>query len=140
NLDWATAAALPNAAMGSYFPLRTRAKVEEGETVLINGGTGMTGRMAIQLAKFFGASKVIVSGHIKGKEQELRQLGADALLSTELEDAVFVEKLKDCLDGQPLHVVVDYLWGRSTELIINHLTGNGKGFADFQTRIVTVGS
>src|SRR5262249_29216743 len=50
-LDDSTAAALPNAVIGSAMALRFRAGIEPGETVLINGATGVTGRIAVQLAK-----------------------------------------------------------------------------------------
>lgn len=51
----ATAAAIPNAVAGSGMALRFRAGIEPGETVLINGATGFTGQMAIQIAKYYGA-------------------------------------------------------------------------------------
>src|SRR5699024_10828623 len=47
NIDWLSAAAIPNAAMGSYLPLKVKAGVKEGDVVLINGGTGVTGKLAI---------------------------------------------------------------------------------------------
>ena len=50
-LDDASAAAIPNAVMGSALALLFRAKMQPGETVLINGATGVTGRMAIQVAR-----------------------------------------------------------------------------------------
>lgn len=56
-IDNVTAAALPNAVIGSAMALRFRAKMQKGETVLINGATGFTGKMAVQLAKYYGAKK-----------------------------------------------------------------------------------
>src|SRR4051812_35877983 len=56
NLDFETAAALPNALMGSDGALLIRAKIQKGETVLINGATGVTGKVAVQIAKYRGAS------------------------------------------------------------------------------------
>jgi NADPH:quinone reductase-like Zn-dependent oxidoreductase len=50
-LDDASAAALPNAVFGSAMALRFRAGIEPGDTVLINGATSFTGRVAIQIAK-----------------------------------------------------------------------------------------
>jgi NADPH:quinone reductase-like Zn-dependent oxidoreductase len=61
-LDIVTAAALPNAVMGSAMPLRFRAAMQAGETVLVNGATGVTGRMAVQLAKYYGAKRIIATG------------------------------------------------------------------------------
>ena len=58
----ATAASMPNAVAGSAMALRFRAGIKPGETVLINGATGFTGQMAIQVAKHYGAKKIIVTG------------------------------------------------------------------------------
>src|SRR5580692_5580735 len=54
-IDAAMAAAIPPSALTSYFPLKYTAKLQEGQTVLINGATGVSGRMAIKVAKLLGA-------------------------------------------------------------------------------------
>jgi NADPH:quinone reductase-like Zn-dependent oxidoreductase len=46
-IDDAVAAALPNAVAGSAMALRFRAGMQPGETVLINGATGFTGKIAV---------------------------------------------------------------------------------------------
>ncbi len=61
-IDDATAAAMPNAVAGSAMALRFRAGIKPGETVLINGATGFTGIMAVQIAKHYGAMNIIVTG------------------------------------------------------------------------------
>lgn len=140
NIDMPSASAIPNAAMGSYLPLKVRAKIKKGDVVLINGGTGVTGKMAIQLAKFYGASRVIVAGRVKDREEELKSLGADQFISTEQEDEAFIKQLKQMNEGIPLDIVIDYLWGRSAELIINHLAGEGvNNFAEQPAKFITVG-
>ncbi|HVN14115.1 MAG TPA: hypothetical protein VMT73_00120, partial [Anaerolineales bacterium] len=54
-IDDGIAAALPNAVGGSAMGLRFRAGMRQGETVLINGATGFTGKIAVQIAKYYGA-------------------------------------------------------------------------------------
>lgn len=61
-IDDASACALPNAVAGSAMALRFRAHIKEGETVLINGATGFTGKIAVQMAKHYGAKRIIVTG------------------------------------------------------------------------------
>lgn len=63
----ALAAALPNAVMGSSLALLCRAKLQQGEAVLINGATGVTGKLAIQLAKHYGARKVVAKQDVMKK-------------------------------------------------------------------------
>jgi NADPH:quinone reductase-like Zn-dependent oxidoreductase len=57
-LDDATAAAVPNPAGSSWLPLKWRAKLQPGETVLVLGATGAAGKLAIQIAKLLGAGRV----------------------------------------------------------------------------------
>jgi NADPH:quinone reductase-like Zn-dependent oxidoreductase len=73
-IDFALAAALPNALVGSDMALLYRAKMEAGQTVLINGTTGVTGKIAVQMAKNRGAKKVIVTGRNQEILNELLQL------------------------------------------------------------------
>lgn len=137
-LDDATAAALPNAAMGSALALRFRAGLQPGETVLINGATGFTGKMAIQLAKHYGAGKIIVTGRNEEILKTLPALGADQIVTLNQDDACFVEQLKKIHAVTPINVVIDYLWGHSAELILSSLKGTGTFSA--RTRYISIGS
>src|SRR5690625_3343752 len=61
-VDAITASALPASALTSLFPLQWGAKIKTGETVLINGATGVAGKLAVQIAKLLGAGRVIGTG------------------------------------------------------------------------------
>ncbi|MFT4203668.1 MAG: zinc-binding alcohol dehydrogenase family protein [Chitinophagaceae bacterium] len=137
-IDDATAAALPNAVMGSALALRFRAVLQNGETVLLNGATGVTGKIAVQIAKYYGAKKVIATGRNDISLQELLSLGADEIISLNQEDESFVAQIKNRHGENPIDVVIDYLWGHSAELVLSALQGNG-GFSH-RTRFVTVGA
>lgn len=137
-IDYAVAAALPNAVMGSALALRFRAALQNGETVLINGATGVTGRVAVQIAKYYGAKKVIAIGRNEQSLKELLTLGADEIITFGQDDEVFVSQLKKQHQETPIDIVVDYLWGKSAELILSALKGNG-GFSH-RTRYITVGA
>ena len=54
-----------------------RAAMQPGDTVLINGATGFTGRVAVQIARHYGAKKVIATGRNPESLQALLDLGAD---------------------------------------------------------------
>ncbi|MGL5235966.1 MAG: quinone oxidoreductase family protein [Empedobacter falsenii] len=137
NLDDAIAAALPNAVMGSALALRFRAGLQKGETVLINGATGVTGKIAVQLAKHYGAKKVVVTGRNKDSLQELLSLGADEIISLEQDNETFILQLQNLHKQNPIEIVIDYLWGKSAEMILLALKDNG-GFSS-RTRYITVG-
>src|SRR5262245_31917919 len=75
-IDAVTAAALPASALTSLFPLKWTAKLQPGETVLINGATGVSGKLAVQIAKQLGAGRVIGTGRNEESLKQLAELGA----------------------------------------------------------------
>lgn len=56
SLTMAEAAALPLVSVTAWEGLIDRAKVRPGQTVLVYGGTGGVGHIAVQLAKWAGAT------------------------------------------------------------------------------------
>ena len=76
-IDDTTAAAIANPGLSSWSALTQRAKLVVGETVLINGATGTSGRLAVQVAKRLGAAKVIATARNAARLQALTALGAD---------------------------------------------------------------
>jgi NADPH:quinone reductase-like Zn-dependent oxidoreductase len=100
-------AAAVNPVMSSWVALRQRIQFEPGQSVLVLGATGSSGRMAIQVAKHFGAGQVIGAGRDPKRLAELASLGADAAVA--LDNASAVADLARDVD-----VVIDYLWGPVT--------------------------
>ena len=70
DIDAGTAVALPSSAMTSLFPLKWGVKMKPGETVLINGATGVSGKLAVQIAKHLGAGRVIGTGRNEASLQK----------------------------------------------------------------------
>jgi NADPH:quinone reductase-like Zn-dependent oxidoreductase len=134
----AIAAAMPNAVAGSAMALRFRAAIQPGETVLINGATGFTGQMAIQIAKHYGAKKIIVTGRNEKTLQSLLALGADEIISLKQDDQSIINQLKTIQQNTPIDIVLDYLWGHSAELIFAFL--KGKGNFTHTVRYVSIGA
>lgn len=137
-IDNAVAAALPNAVMGSAMALRFKAAMMNGETVLINGATGFTGKIAVQIAKHYGAKKVIATGRSEDSLQSLLALGADEIISTQQDDGKFSAQIKQIHHNTPIDIIIDYLWGRTVELILGSLKGNG--MFTHRTRFVSIGA
>jgi NADPH:quinone reductase-like Zn-dependent oxidoreductase len=91
--------------------------------VLINGATGFAGRVAVQVAKHYGAGKILATGRNPESLKTLLSLGADEVILTLEDDQLFVKQLKNKHASQPIDVVIDYLWGHSAELILSALKG-----------------
>ena len=84
NLDNETAAALPNPGISAWLSLAYRAKLLPGENVLVLGATGITGKLAVKIAKLLGAARVVAAGRNQQALNTLRDLGADATISLSL--------------------------------------------------------
>ena len=133
------AAALPNAILGSAVPLKARAKIERGDVVLINGATGITGKVAVQVAKHYGASKVIALGRNESVLQQLGEMESVVPLSLLQEEDDIVKQLQEIDRETPIRIVIDYLWGKPAELVLRSLQETGPGNRSHQVRFVTVG-
>lgn len=93
-------AAAMNPAMSAWVALRRRIEFRAGERVLVLGATGNAGRMAVQIAKRFGAAHVVAAGRDATRLARLPALGADETITfDEVERAADVD------------VVLDYVWG-----------------------------
>ena len=139
-IDDITAAALPNAIMGAALALKYRAEIKAGDTVLINGATGVTGQAAIQIAKYYGAKKVIATGRNPESLNLLLNLGADEVISLKDDDDKITSRLKEIHSSTPISSVIDYTWGHPAEIILNALKGGGLHNITSKVRFVTVGS
>jgi NADPH:quinone reductase-like Zn-dependent oxidoreductase len=117
DVDDATAAAIAIPAMSSWAALTVRSQITRGQTVLVNGATGISGRLGVQIAKLLGAGKVIATGRDAAMLQKLTALGADATVSLLQDeaalDAAFTQHFTDGVD-----IVLDYLWGASAERLL----------------------
>jgi NADPH:quinone reductase-like Zn-dependent oxidoreductase len=137
-LDDATAAALPNAVIGAAMGLRFKADIQPGDVVLINGATGFTGRVAVQIAKLYGAKKVIATGRNQQSLNDLLTIDADEVISVVQDDDQFIAQLSAIHAQTPIDVIIDYLWGHTAEMILACLQGDGS-FTNGM-RYVSVGS
>jgi NADPH:quinone reductase-like Zn-dependent oxidoreductase len=130
-VDDFTAAAIANPGMSSWAALAERAQLRRGETVLVNGATGIAGRLAVQIAKYMGAGKVIATGRDANALDELESIGADAVIPFRLtasnpDGAKQYEKTLKEQFSMGVDIVLDYLWGKSAETLIIAAAKAGK--------------
>jgi NADPH:quinone reductase-like Zn-dependent oxidoreductase len=114
-LDDITAAAIANPGMSAWAALVERAHLVRGETVLINGATGTAGRIAVQLAKYLGAGKVIATGR---NPEELAKLGVDLVIPFTKDMAQYEDALQQAF-ASGINIVIDYLWGQTAQAILS---------------------
>lgn len=133
-LDDISAAAMANPGMSAWAALVKRAQFQAGETVLINGATGSAGQLAVQIARYLGAKKIIATGR---NAQALTALAADECINLTADEQTINSQFATASAGQ-IDVVVDYLWGRSAELLLPILAKYTPG--DKPVRYVQVGS
>lgn len=137
DLDAVSAAAMAIPGMSSWAALVERAHFRKGETVLVNGATGASGRLAIQVAKHLGAKKVIATGRRTQVFDDLRRLGADVVIplagDRDALEAAFKPEF-----AQGVDVVLDYVWGASAEALV--IAGAKAGPDGVPIRYVQIGS
>jgi|HubBroStandDraft_1064217.scaffolds.fasta_scaffold67174_3 NADPH:quinone reductase-like Zn-dependent oxidoreductase len=138
-LDDATAAALPNPGVSAVLSLSQRAKVAKGEKVLILGATGVTGKLAVQIAKQLGAGRVIASGRNPQVLQKLRELGADATIPLNQPDDDLRKAFQQEAGKSGFNVIIDYVWGHPIEVLLSAITRPEFAAINSETRLVQVG-
>ncbi len=116
-LDDVTAAAIAIPGMSSWAALSDRARLERGETVLVNGATGAAGRLAVQIARHLGAGKIIATGRDEAALREVSALGAEVTISLRQDAAALDERLREQFAAR-VDVVLDYLWGPVAERLL----------------------
>ena len=139
DVDDITAAALPNPALSSWLPLVWRAQLKPGETVLILGATGVAGKLAIQIAKHLGAGRVIAAGRNEHVLETLPDLGADAIIALDQPDQQVTGAFVREASHKSFDIILDYLWGHPTEVLLESLTGHDLKAESSRIRLVEIG-
>ncbi len=111
-LSFKEAASLPLVAITAWEALIDRAKVQKGQTVLIHGGSGGVGQIAVQLAKWRGAT-VWTTVSSKEKEKIAKQLGADGCIF--YKEETVGEYVQRCTEGKGFDVVFDTVGGTTLD-------------------------
>jgi NADPH:quinone reductase-like Zn-dependent oxidoreductase len=139
DLDDLTAAALPNAALSSWLALVWRAQLAPGENVLVLGATGVAGKLAVQIAKHLGAGRVVAAGRNPQVLATLPNLGADAIISLSAADSEIISAFRREAGQQPFDIILDFVWGHPTEVLLEALTGDDVQAAPSRSHLVQIG-
>jgi NADPH:quinone reductase len=141
-LDDGTALALVLQGTTAWHLLRTAARLAAGESVVIHSAAGGVGSLATQLARAFGAGRVIATASSERKRELALELGADAAVDTSPEG--LTERLLEANDGRGLDVVLDSSGGEIFDASIKTLAPFGRmvvnGIATGDQNVVRTGS
>lgn len=102
------AAALPETLFTVWSNVFERGMADEGEWLLVHGGTSGIGTMAIKLANLFGVTIIVTCGSDE-KCDAARAMGAHHAIN--YKDSDFVEEVRRITDGRGVDVVLDMISG-----------------------------
>jgi NADPH2:quinone reductase len=117
------AAAIALVGITAHIGLFQCAKLQAGETVFVNGGTGGVGSTVAQMAKAAGA-KVITTAGSDEKVTQARAIGADLAVNYKTEDVN--TKVKEFTSGQGLHVWYETLREPDYDRIVELMRPRGR--------------
>ncbi len=111
-VSFETAAAIPLVAITAVEALRERAAVTSGETLLVHGGAGGTGHMAIQIGRLAGA-RVATTVSTAAKADLAQSLGAERAI--DYRDVDFVSEARAWTGGKGLDAAFDNQGGETLQ-------------------------
>jgi NADPH2:quinone reductase len=121
--DDVQAASLPETFFTVWSNVFDRARLQPGETLLIQGGTSGIGVTAIQLAKAMGA-RVIATAGSDEKCAACLALGADQAINYKTQD--FAAVARELTGGQGVNVVLDMVAGSYVAREVECLAEDGR--------------
>ncbi|MBI4898198.1 MAG: zinc-binding dehydrogenase [Actinobacteria bacterium] len=96
----------------AWHLLRTSAHLAEGESVVVHAAAGGVGSIAVQLAKRWGAGRVIATASTPEKRELALELGADVAIDSRVETAGEMKSaLTEANEGRKLDVILDMAGG-----------------------------
>jgi NADPH2:quinone reductase len=108
----------------AWHLMRTSAQLREGESVVVHAAAGGVGTLAVQLAKRFGAGRVIGVASTPEKRELAQRLGADAVVDSGADD--LTAALREANDGRHVDVVLEMVGGRTFAQSLSALAHFGR--------------
>ncbi len=123
-LEEGTALAMLIQGATAWHLLRTAAHLAEGESVVVVGAAGGTGSLCVQLARAFGAGRVIATASSEVKRALALDLGADAAIDGDADG--LTERLLEANGGEPVDIVLEMAGGDVFEASMKALAPFGR--------------
>ncbi|WP_404291609.1 NAD(P)H-quinone oxidoreductase [Glutamicibacter arilaitensis] len=122
-MDLVEAAGLPEVAATVVSNIFLEGELKEGETILIHGGSGGIGSMAIQLAKAAGAT-VVVTASSEDKIAYCKSLGADEGINYREEDVL--ERVRELTGAKGVDLILDVVGAKYLAMNLKALAVGGR--------------
>ncbi|MEU6155287.1 zinc-binding dehydrogenase [Actinosynnema sp. NPDC047251] len=123
-IDDLTALSMVVQGATAWLLLRKSVHLEPGESVVVHAGAGGVGSIAVQLAKKWGAGRVIATASSAEKRALATGLGADVVVDSTVGD--MTEALRDANNGRRVDVVLDMTGGAVTDQSVAALAPFGR--------------
>ena len=123
-VEYSDAVALPLQGQTAYHILKTMGRIEKGETVLVHAAAGGVGALSVQLAKLFGAGKVIATASNDEKLLHAKNLGADYLVN--YTEPGWEEKVREFTGGKGVDIALEMVGGAIFEKTLKCLAPFGR--------------
>lgn len=108
----------------AWHLLKTSTHLKEGDTVLVHAGAGGVGSIAIQLAKRWGAGRVIATASSEEKRKQTLELGADVAIDGHPEG--LKDRIIEANDGKPVDIVLEMVGGPTFDESVDALAKFGR--------------
>jgi NADPH2:quinone reductase len=118
------ALALMVQGLSAWHLLRTCAHLAEGESVVVHAAAGGVGTLAIQLAKMWGAGRIIGVASSLEKRELAASLGADATVDARSSDLKLA--LQEANNGAPIDIVLEMVGGPTFDASLAALAPSGR--------------
>jgi len=101
-------AAIPEVFLASFKALHSLGNIQKGQNVLIHGGAGGLGSVAIQMSRLAGIKKIFVTTSSQDKMKYCERIGATKVINFRIEDFEDII-LKET--GQGVNFIIDVVGG-----------------------------
>ena len=124
SIDDVSALAMIVQGTTAWLLLRRSTHMASGESVVVHAAAGGVGSVAVQLAKAWGAGRVIATASSPQKRELALELGADVAIDSQAQD--MTAAIREANGGKRVDVILDMTGGRITDESVNALAPFGR--------------
>ena len=125
NLDWVSAAAVPEAFITAYDALFTQAELKMGETLLVHAAGSGVGTAAVQLGRATGA-KVFGTSRTADKLERAKPYGLSGYVVIKDDPSVLIDAVHEWTGGQGVNVILDLVGAGYLDANLSVLASRGR--------------